>query len=84
MGMGCCLGRGMLYPLIPVALEGQPIGLPALERSVSVELLLELLLSCWLLRRWRPCWLHLYLRTASVFVLGGAPEGNGGSCGPLE
>ena len=41
MGMGC-LGRGLLSPLIPVTLEG----LPALERSVSVELLLELLLSC--------------------------------------
>ena len=45
-----------------------------------VELLLQLLLSCWLLRRWRPCWLHVYLRCSS---LGGAPEGNGGSCGPL-
>ena len=34
-----CLGRGLLSPLIPVTLEGQPIGLPALERSaVSVEL----------------------------------------------
>ena len=45
MGMGC-LGRGLLSPLIPVTLEGQPIGLPALERSVSIELLLESLLSC--------------------------------------
>ena len=45
MGMGC-LGRGLLSPLIPVTLEGQPIGLPALERSVGIELLLELLLSC--------------------------------------
>ena len=45
MGMGC-LGRGLrLSPLIPVTLEGQPRGFPALERSVSVELLLELLLS---------------------------------------
>ena len=40
------LGRGLPSPLIPVTLEGQPIGLPALERSVSVELLLQLLLSC--------------------------------------
>ena len=46
MGMGC-LRRGLrLSPLIPMTLEGQPRGFPALERSVIVELLLELLLSC--------------------------------------